>query len=84
MEAGEIPWMTKQSSTWEQIFAHETEMSTISLVVKGEKVDSLVSIDIDIKFLTYLEVFYGISNLNLTPLPSTSKKQLKAAAGYNM
>ena len=42
VEAGEIPWMTKQSSTWEQIFAHETEMSTISLVVKGEKVDSLV------------------------------------------
>lgn len=43
-QAGEIPWMSKISSTWEKIDAHKEDMSTIFLTIKGEKVDATVCI----------------------------------------
>ena len=38
-QAGEIPWMSKISSTWEKVEAHSEEMSTVFINVQGEKVD---------------------------------------------
>ena len=41
-QPGEIPWMTKNPSSWEKIAAHEEQMTTVTLSLKGEKVDNLV------------------------------------------
>ena len=41
-QAGEIPWMSKISSTWEKVDAHSEDMSTISITLQGEKVDGKV------------------------------------------
>ena len=40
--AGEIPWMTQNPSSWEKIDSDLTEMSTVALAIKGEKVDNTV------------------------------------------
>ena len=37
-QAGEIPWMGKNPSSWEKIEAHEEEMSTVFINIQGEKV----------------------------------------------
>ena len=41
-QSGEIPWMSKISSTWEKIEAHSEEMSTVFIALQGEKVDAKV------------------------------------------
>ena len=42
-QSGEIPWMSKISSTWEKVEAHSEDMSTISITLQGEKVDGKVT-----------------------------------------
>ena len=42
-QAGEIPWMGKNPSSWEKIEAHEEEMSTVFINIQGEKVAHTVS-----------------------------------------
>ena len=42
MLAGEIPWMSKISSTWEKVEAHAEDMSTVLIALQGEKVDGKV------------------------------------------
>ena len=42
-QAGEIPWMSKISSTWEKVEAHAEEMSTVMINLQGEKVASKVN-----------------------------------------
>ena len=37
-QAGEIPWMENNPSSWEKIEAHEEEMSTVFINIQGEKV----------------------------------------------
>ena len=41
-QAGEIPWMGKNPSSWEKIEAHEEEMSTVFISIQGEKVSHMV------------------------------------------
>ena len=41
-QAGEIPWMSKLSSTWEKVEAHAEDMSTVFIALQGEKVDGKV------------------------------------------
>ena len=41
-QAGEIPWMSKISSTWEKVEAHAEDMSTVFIALQGEKVDGKV------------------------------------------
>ena len=41
-QPGEIPWLTKNPSSWEKIEAHAEEMSTVFINIKGEKVDHMV------------------------------------------
>ena len=41
-QSGEIPWMSKISSTWEKVEAHSEEMSTVFIALQGEKVDAKV------------------------------------------
>ena len=41
-QAGEIPWMAKNPSSWEKIEAHEEEMSTVFINIQGEKVTNSV------------------------------------------
>ena len=36
--AGEIPRMTKDTSTWNRIYPHKNEMSTRFITLKGEKI----------------------------------------------
>ena len=42
-QAGEIPWMSKISSTWEKVEAHAEDMSTVFIALQGEKVDGKVN-----------------------------------------
>ena len=37
-QAGEIPWMKSNPSSWEKIEANEEEMSTVFINIQGEKV----------------------------------------------
>ena len=41
-QAGEIPWMGKNPSSWEKIEAHEEDMSTVFINIQGEKVANTV------------------------------------------
>ena len=41
-QAGEIPWMGKNPSSWEKIEAHEEDMSTVFTNIQGEKVANTV------------------------------------------
>lgn len=40
--AGEIPWLTKDTSSWQRISSYPADMSTRFVSIKGEKIDSKV------------------------------------------
>ena len=65
-QAGEIPWMSKISSTWEKVEAHSEEMSTVFINVQGEKVDFKVQINHDKNRNIYLLFLLGIIQENST------------------
>ena len=71
-QAGEIPWMGRNPSSWEKIQAHEEEMSTVFINIQGEKVDNKV----DYFFMKYtfhfINLISGVIQKNISTFKGMS------------